>query len=486
MMAPKGLETVRQKFEVDIDDYVAGMKEMIDWNELYIDSINSVKEQIRGINDALGDLDDKEIKITVDASQALAEIAAVRAALGTLGDKTIHITAVSDALDDLGDSAAGAAAAVRDIGGDGVNDKFEYDLGNLAEQIRALEEAAKGTGDAGAAAADKQSTSVKNLTGDIDKATLAAQRFENANTSAMQSFDEMLNTQKMRFLDRADWLSKINREMQATLEEAMAGDIIASRFQSSLDESRFNAALSDMFGPVGGRAPGGSQLGEDVAAQISAGIQRGIQASPYGNLPPAQYGEAGLSMMRPTVPEAGAAAVPQSPISSGRTARVPEHGPLLPLMRDLPAAGFTSRDREDTLHSRRAVMLVLTGISLVTRRRAKEGTRATSFQDCLPLSEVSLVPRQAAPRAAAWASAAAGSAVSSPAAAGAGISSQARRQRRSLTSRLTSGGCTPIFTGGSCSPTSCSRPSAPRLSPWAVRRWSGSKAGSSCITGGRR
>src|SRR5580658_7607258 len=132
MMAPKGLETVRQKFEVDIDDYVAGMKEMIDWNELYIDSINSVKEQIRGINDALGDLDDKEIKITVDASQALAEIAAVRAALGTLGDKTIHITAVSDALDDLGDSAAGAAAAVRDIGGDGVNDKFEYDLGNLA------------------------------------------------------------------------------------------------------------------------------------------------------------------------------------------------------------------------------------------------------------------------------------------------------------------------------------------------------------------
>ena len=194
-MAAKGLETVRQKFEADNAAYIESIKEMIDYNDLFIDSIRLVQEQIKGIGKALGDIDNKEIKITVDAKQAIAEISLVKAALAGLGDKTVHIRAVSDALGDMGDTASDAADAVRDIGdalgggggghapggggflGDGgkaINDA----MASVKDQIDALlakQGQLTASQDEGAAAIEKKARAVRGITDDMVKAARAAQ-----------------------------------------------------------------------------------------------------------------------------------------------------------------------------------------------------------------------------------------------------------------------------------------------------------------------
>lgn len=154
-MAPKGLPTVEQKFTADASGYIRAIKEMISANEDLVDSINEIQGDIVALKG-------KEIKITVDAKQALADIAAVKKALGELGDKTIHINAVSNALGDVRDNA-GAAGKV------------------LTETVKGLKDVADGIKDIDALG---RAQGLGQAARELEKMAAAMKRMEADNLSA--------------------------------------------------------------------------------------------------------------------------------------------------------------------------------------------------------------------------------------------------------------------------------------------------------------
>jgi hypothetical protein len=88
---PGGLPSVEQAFVADASGYIAGVAKMIKANEGLVADIAKVKREIAGLGTAMAALPDKHIKIDVDTSAAMGKVAALRAALDGLGDKTVHV-----------------------------------------------------------------------------------------------------------------------------------------------------------------------------------------------------------------------------------------------------------------------------------------------------------------------------------------------------------------------------------------------------------
>ena len=108
---PGGLPGVSQEFTADASGYVAAIRVMIEQNR---DLIRSIAD----VNAAIGSLKDKEIRITADTSGAMRSIAEVKAALDGIGDKEVTVAVKYAGGDGPGGNwgmfGPGGAAQVRD------------------------------------------------------------------------------------------------------------------------------------------------------------------------------------------------------------------------------------------------------------------------------------------------------------------------------------------------------------------------------------
>ena len=111
-MADK-LHPVSQSFDADASGYLRAMSEMIGRNIAFGLSVDEdVLAKIGQISGALRGLpDSKTIRVSVDPGQALADIARIDAALGSLGDREVTVRVRYEGAGDV-PAGLGAAAGI--------------------------------------------------------------------------------------------------------------------------------------------------------------------------------------------------------------------------------------------------------------------------------------------------------------------------------------------------------------------------------------